>query len=539
MRRPPLRIGQRLALGYGLVILLLVATTVIGVTRLRLLSDATQEALGQQLPTLQAVAKVTTDLGLIARAMRSILLMDDASVSERELADITAASQRIELNRSRLRQWVRGEEGRLLLDEIDVVHSAYGVNQEDFIRLLGERQLGEARNLLVVDLHGYQASYFELLDRLSHQQEQQMADISRRVEQSAQQARLWLTGFAALAVLLSIAVTIWVTRYLLRKLGGEPDYAATVARQIAVGNLAPGIELAKGDHSSLLFAMSAMRDALIERDASLRGANRDLAHHLDSLRQTQAELVRSEKIAALGHLVVGVAHELNTPIGNCTLAASTLQEEAQQFGRSIQQGLTRSGLQAHLTQVQASTELLLRNLDRASGLVDSFKRLAVDKNDTQRQRFELTPLVDEACTEARAHHPHQPATLHNRVAAGLWLDGPRGPLAQVLEQLVANALLHAFAPGQPGEVEVRAQVLPEGQLEICVTDQGKGVPAADLPRLFDPFFTTKLGSGSSGLGLHICFNIVTGILGGQIDIESPGEHGCQVRIRLPKELVSR
>lgn len=532
MRRTGLKIGQRLALGYGMVIALLIATTLVGVVKLRSLSEITSDALNDKHPTTVLVNELIADLGSIARAMRSALLLTDPEQLGDQMLDIGAASERLAKKLTELKPRVRNASGQALLAEIDIVHSAYVVNQEDFVNLLGQKKYGEARNLLIVDLHGYQESYFVLLGQLSRDQEAQMAAASAEVQRSYEQARLLIFGFAAAAVLLSITVTVLITRYLLRKLGGEPDYAASIAREIAVGNLSPGILIRPNDHSSLLFAMSAMRDALIERDGALRSVNQELVKTIEMLRQTQSELVRSEKIAALGSLVAGVAHEMNTPIGNCILAASTIAEAAENFRRDSVHAMTRGQLAHFLAEVDSGSELLLRNINRAADLVTAFKKVAIDKHDVQGRAFLLADTLAEARLALADLLEHSACELQIDIPADLEMRSYPGPLAQVLGNLISNAIAHGYE-GQAGAVQISARRLPGERVEMTVRDRGRGIAAEHLPRIFDPFYTTRLGSGSTGLGLHISYNIVTGILAGRIDVASEPGHGTTATLTLP------
>lgn len=532
MRRMRLKIGQRLALGYGMVIALLIATTLVGVVKLRGLSEITSDALNDKHPTTVLVNELIADLGSIARAMRSALLLTEPEQLGEQMLDIGAASERLAKKLTELKPRVRNTSGQALLAEIDIVHSAYVVNQEDFVNLLGQKKFGEARNLLIVDLHGYQESYFVLLGQLSRDQEAQMAAASAEVQRSYEQARLLIFGFAAAAVLLSVTVTLLITRYLLRKLGGEPDYAASIAREIAVGNLSPGILIRPNDHSSLLFAMSAMRDALIERDGALRSVNQELVKTIEMLRQTQSELVRSEKIAALGSLVAGVAHEMNTPIGNCILAASTIAEAAENFRRDSAHAMTRGQLAHFLAEVDDGSALMLRNINRAADLVTAFKKIAVDKHHVQGRAFLLADTLAEARLALADLLEHSACELAVDIPADLEMRSYPGPLAQVLGNLISNAIAHGYE-GQPGPVEISARRLSGERIEIVVRDRGQGIAAEHLPRIFDPFFTTKLGSGSTGLGLHVSYNIVTGILAGHIDVASEAGSGTTATLILP------
>jgi len=527
-------IGQRLALSYGAIIVLLVALSGAAVLKLGALSETTRQALQQEYPKTVLISEVNSQLGIAARAMRNALIFNEDAQLAQAQAEIAAAQQRMQVALATLGERVSDPLGRELLRRMQVVHSAYSINQEDFIGLLNQHRLGEARNLLIVDLHGYQTDYFALLEQFNQHQGAQMLAASRQVEQAYLDARRLIVALAGLALLLSVLVTVAITRSLLHRLGGEPEYAADIARRIAAGDLHSVIRLRPADHGSLLYAMDQMRARLIERDDALRHANAELQHSVDVLHQMQGELVSSEKLAALGALVAGVAHELNTPIGNGLLAASTIQDVTRDMEAKLAHPLTRQALHAYVGEVHAAADIVLRNLGRAGDLITSFKQVAVDRESSQRRRFLLHEVVSEICLTLQPSLRKTPFLLQAELPQDLEMYSFPGPLGQVLTNLINNAVLHAFEGRDAGLIRIGARGLESGCVELWVSDDGCGIPAEHLSHVFEPFFTTKLGHGGSGLGLHIAFNIVTGVLGGKIRIVSQPGEGTTLRMTLPR-----
>ncbi|MBI5257594.1 MAG: PAS domain S-box protein [Burkholderiales bacterium] len=259
----------------------------------------------------------------------------------------------------------------------------------------------------------------------------------------------------------------------------------------------------------------------------------ELSNALEGLRRAQAELVQAEKLASLGALVAGVAHELNTPIGNAVMVASTLADHRREFEAAIAGGLRRTALETYLASAREASQVLERNLQRAAELVGSFKQLAVDQSSVQRRSFELAEVLQEVLLALSPTLRRSGVTLVDEVPAGLLLDSYPGPLGQVLVNLISNALVHAFEPGSAGTITVAAGRLDERRLWLRLRDDGRGIPPEALGRIFDPFFTTRLGQGGSGLGLHIVYNLVTGLLGGRIEVRSEPGAGAEFVIELP------
>ena len=271
-----------------------------------------------------------------------------------------------------------------------------------------------------------------------------------------------------------------------------------------------------------------------QRTINLEEANHELGEALASLKNMQGELLRSEKMAALGSLVAGVAHELNTPIGNSVTVASTLQENADFMLSEIRSGKPRRALlDQSLEASSKGAEILVRNLHRAAELVSSFKQVAVDQSSNHRRRFDLRQVLEEVVVTLEPMYKKTPYTLQLDLAPDIVLESYPGPLGQIITNFVTNALAHAFEGRTQGTMTLSTRKLEHGQAEITFSDDGIGIEHEHLARVFDPFFTTKLGQGGSGLGMHIVYNLVTGVLGGKISLDSQPGQGAILTMILP------
>ncbi|MFY8043139.1 MAG: PAS domain-containing sensor histidine kinase, partial [Rhodoferax sp.] len=244
-------------------------------------------------------------------------------------------------------------------------------------------------------------------------------------------------------------------------------------------------------------------------------------------RRAQAALIQAEKLASLGALVAGVAHELNTPIGNAMMSASTLQDSLRGLRTAVENGtLRRSTLDKFLSDSVEISDLVLRSCDRASHLVSSFKQVAVDQTSEQRRCFELGSLVDDIVATLQPMFRHEPWSMVLDVAPGLQCDSYPGPLGQVIANLINNASAHAFVGRSKGVLHIHGGLV-DGHVVMKFVDDGQGMEPGTVARIFDPFFTTRMGQGGSGLGLSISKNIASGLLGGSLGVTSqPGIGSC-------------
>ncbi|MBJ7311138.1 CHASE domain-containing protein [Rugamonas sp. CCM 8940] len=259
---------------------------------------------------------------------------------------------------------------------------------------------------------------------------------------------------------------------------------------------------------------------------------------LEEQRGLQESLITAEKMASLGALVAGIAHELNTPIGNSLLTATALSDMTGDFERKLggEGGVKRSVLQAHLADVRQACAIMAGSLARAAELIMSFKQVAVDQASGQRRRFRLDELLHDTLATYAVQLRRANCTVRQEVAQDLQFDSYPGSLGQVLSNLLNNALLHGFEGRDSGVITIGARREGESMVRLVLRDDGRGMAPATLRRIFDPFFTTKMGQGGSGLGMNIVYNIVTAVLKGKIAIESAPGEGTSVVLTLPLDL---
>ncbi len=258
-----------------------------------------------------------------------------------------------------------------------------------------------------------------------------------------------------------------------------------------------------------------------------------LSSSLHQLTVAQDELVRAEKMAALGSLVAGIAHELNTPIGNSLTVATTLQDYSEAFQLEMSKGLTRSRLDEFVKSTHEGAGILTRGLHHAADLVASFKQVAVDQTSAQKRSFNLRETMGDILLTMGPSLRKTTHTVESDIPDDLVMDSYPGSLGQVITNLVNNAVIHAFEGRTHGIVRIAASAAQPGWVLLTVRDDGRGITPANLPRIFDPFFTTKMGQGGSGLGLNIVYNLVRDALGGTIRVESEEGQGACFLIDLP------
>ena len=254
------------------------------------------------------------------------------------------------------------------------------------------------------------------------------------------------------------------------------------------------------------------------------------------LRDAKDQLVSQEKLAALGALVAGVAHELNTPIGNSLLTVSALQQKTAALQHAVAAGtLRRSTLAAYIAAAHEGTDIITRGLETAAQLVQSFKQIAVDRATEQRRPYALLRATQD--TVATLHRSISKAghRLEIDIPESILLDGYPGPYGQMITNFINNGLLHAFEGRRGGTMRLSARMLKPHQVEIKFSDDGVGIAQENLKRIFEPFFTTKMGQGGSGLGMSISYNIVTSLFGGEIYVDSVLGRGTRFTMRIPVE----
>jgi signal transduction histidine kinase len=240
-----------------------------------------------------------------------------------------------------------------------------------------------------------------------------------------------------------------------------------------------------------------------EAEDEARKSAQATAKALDDLRRTQESLLQAERLASLGGLVAGVAHEINTPVGIALTSASVLMEATEKVQASVQDGnIKKSDIMRYLETASESTRLIMNNAYRAAHLIHSFKQIAVDQVSEARRRFELRDYINEVVSSLQPKLKKTRITVSIACPPDVMLDSYPGALAQVITNLTLNCVEHAFGPDDEGSIVIGV-ALQGDWIEMQVTDNGKGIPPDMLDKVFDPFVTTRRGQGGTGLGLNI------------------------------------
>ncbi|MDH4190791.1 MAG: ATP-binding protein [Betaproteobacteria bacterium] len=325
----------------------------------------------------------------------------------------------------------------------------------------------------------------------------------------------------------------------------ESDFDASGKPLRSVGTVQDISDLKRAEfaleqsEAKLLLLNSELEDRVKARTAELQAANAELTDSLERLRQARTQLVQSEKMAALGGLVAGVAHEINTPLGIGVTAASHLELKVRHLGERFRTGaLSRADMEGFLGTAAESSEMVLSNLKRAAELIRSFKQVAVDQTGEHRRRFKLKDYLGEVLLSLSPQINRTRHSVSLECPPELELDGYPGSFSQIVTNLLLNSLLHGFDGVDAGHVTIRVGELSQ-ELLLTYADDGRGIAAEHLPHVFEPFYTTKRGQGGSGLGLHIVYNIVTQKLGGSITCESSPGNGVVFEIRVPRPVPMR
>ncbi|WP_201321659.1 CHASE2 domain-containing protein [Pseudanabaena sp. lw0831] len=272
-------------------------------------------------------------------------------------------------------------------------------------------------------------------------------------------------------------------------------------------------------------------------EAAIYQKNVELASTLDELKNTQKQLLESEKYAALGSMVAGIAHEVNTPVGNSLMAASILDNATNKFKESFDLGeLKKSSLQAYLAKSKSSSEILLANLQRAAELIQNFKQVAVDQASLEQRTFQVKDYIERILISLAPqiqNTPHQIKVIGDNAIA---MQSYPGAFSQIITNLVINSLTHAYHDlDKAGQLQFEI-AQQDDKVLITYSDDGKGIPSENLDKIFEPFFTTARDRGGSGLGLHIIYNLVTQNLKGTVLCESTVGIGTKFAIALPLNL---
>lgn len=351
-------------------------------------------------------------------------------------------------------------------------------------------------------------------------------------------------------LVVSISIILLILKYRVTEpLRSLKRFATEVSKQHFDS---PSPEVKNREFIELADELDAMRTALHssfteleekveQRTKTLRDTNLELESALENIERTQETLVQNEKLAALGALVAGIAHELNTPIGNARLVTSSLREDARSLKHLSEEGkLTKSEFEHLTSDISDATSLIERNIAKAVTLIQSFKQVAVDRTSDRKREFSLNGFVADILSTMHHITKNTCINIETELDEDCDLYSYPGTLSQIIDNLVNNAVLHAFEGLQltkemPGVIVISTQV-SEKNVSISVSDNGIGLTRDVQSKIFEPFYTTKLGKGGSGLGMHIVHNLVNGPLEGQIIIKSKPKQGTTFVLTIPKQL---
>lgn len=366
---------------------------------------------------------------------------------------------------------------------------------------------------------------------------------------------VWVS-MASIAVLLGIAVVLFVG--ITRRFSRATEKLSQDALSLERGEMPAPRRFRVKELHALDHSLRSMANSLLQREALLKqnnevlearveerthhlvNANAELERAMQQLKQTQADLVQAGKMAALGSMVAGVAHEMNTPVGNARLAATSLVYKAQHMREILEGGKVSKADVTQCADDFAEGALLIdKSLERAADLVRSFKQVAVDQSSNRHRRFFLDEVIRENQVLLSPRLSKASMMLTTQTPHKLEMSGYPGDLGQVLTNLIENAMVHGYANAPNGEIFIDVDLPAEEWVRIQVRDRGCGIPESSLGRIFDPFFTSRMGQGGSGLGLAIVYKLVTQSLAGNINVESTVGIGTTFTVELPLHIPER
>jgi len=278
--------------------------------------------------------------------------------------------------------------------------------------------------------------------------------------------------------------------------------------------------------------LEEQKEELEQQTEELIQQKEELQITLDRLKETQEQLIQSEKLAALGGLVAGVAHEINTPVGISVTAASNLVEETKVMADKYKTNkISKADFKEYLTTANQSAKLILANMERTAEMVQSFKQISADQSTGEKRRVVLRTYVEDILRSLYPKLKGRRIAMVLDIDPNLEVESYPGAISQIFTNLIINSLVHGYEEKEKGEITIQSEI-QEGKLIIQYSDSGKGISADNLKRIFEPFFTTNKKAGT-GLGLHIVYNLVTQKLDGTVTCASKPGEGVEFKIIIP------
>jgi signal transduction histidine kinase len=281
-----------------------------------------------------------------------------------------------------------------------------------------------------------------------------------------------------------------------------------------------------------------LEEKVNQRTLALKDANSELIQTLEKLHQFQRQMVQNEKMASLGDMVAGVAHEVNTPIGLGVTASTMMLDRLVDLRKAFEdKTLKASALSKFIAESEENLNIIYRNLNRAAELISSFKQVAVDQTSENNRIFCFSKLMDEILMSMRPKLKRVQHEIKVHCADELYIESKAGPINQIMINLIMNSIIHGFEFIEKGVIDINIVMLDDKKIAITFKDNGKGIPEQLRKRIFDPFVTTKRGQGGSGLGMHLVYNLVTQALNGSISVQSENNKGVEFKIIFPVKRI--
>jgi len=311
--------------------------------------------------------------------------------------------------------------------------------------------------------------------------------------------------------------------------GSDPELRAGVEA------LAEAYRRSVREQRRLVKGSDRMQHQLASLNQELAKRKAEAEEALAKLKQAQETLVQAEKLASLGALVGGVAHEINTPVGIALSCASHLSDATTHMRKLFEaDDIGIEDFERYMETAADTTHLILGNCERAAALIRSFKQVAVDRTSAERRRFELASYIAETLASLKPRIRQAGHRVDIDCPPGLMVEGYPGALSQVLTNFVMNSIVHGYDEGQSGHLTIVVDQPSPELVRLVYADDGRGIAEEHRTRIFDPFFTTRRGAGGTGLGLHIVYNLVTGPLEGQLSVDSEAGRGTRFTIIFPR-----
>jgi len=408
----------------------------------------------------------------------------------------------------------------------------------------------------------YQDNYVELIVEINNKEQTlgylyiqlSLSDKKRFINNLT----ITLLLFSVLTLALSLLLALWLHKKIIHSLthitenisqvSQSKNYQSRMGKQtysefdilannfnLLLKRTAKHVNKLEDDNQHSLSQNDELKNRVNSRTDALKESNQELLSTLEKLHQFQDQLVETEKMASLGDMVAGIAHEINTPIGLGVTASSLLGDKHNEIKQAfINKTLKSSQLNKFLTDGEENIAIIFRNLERAANLISSFKKVAVDQSSAESRSFNIAELLDEVLLtlSAKLKSAHVNVTVNS--PKDLNITSKPGPINQILINLILNSIHHAFEERGYGEITINIMYLSD-QLHITYSDDGVGIDEKIKTKIFDPFTTTKRGSGGSGLGMHLVYNLVTQALDGNIQMESEQDNGVYFDITFPVE----